>query len=177
MEKTNKTKVEEFIRVDHAGERGAIKIYEGQLLALNTFVKDDNLKKTIQEMKDQEKEHCNYFENEIKIRNIKPTKLMPLWDLLGVGIGFGSTLLGKKAAMLCTASVEEVIDEHYEKQINQLKPDEKILKEKIKKFRLDELHHKDIAYEKGATKKGLYKILDKIIKTGSKVAINISEKY
>ena len=176
MEKTNKTKVEEFIRVDHAGERGAIKIYEGQLLALNTFVKDDNLKKTIQEMKDQEKEHCNYFENEIKIRNIKPTKLMPLWDLLGVGLGFGSTLLGKKAALLCTASVEEVIDEHYEKQINQLKPDEKILKEKIKKFRLDELHHKDIAYEKGATKKGLYKILYKIIKTGSKVAINISEK-
>ena len=176
MKKTNKTKVEEFIRVNHAGERGAIKIYEGQLLALNTFVKDDNLKKTIQEMKDQEKEHCNYFENEIKIRNIKPTKLMPLWDLLGVGIGFGSTLLGKKAAMLCTASVEEVIDEHYEKQINQLKLDEKILKEKIKKFRLDELHHKDIAYEKGATKKGLYKILDKIIKTGSKVAINISEK-
>ena len=176
MEKTNKTKVEEFIRVDHAGERGAIKIYEGQLLALNTFVKDDNLKKTIQEMKDQEKEHCNYFENEIKIRNIKPTKLMPLWDLLGVGLGFGSTLLGKKAAMLCTASVEEIIDEHYEKQINQLKPDEKILKEKIKKFRLDELHHKDIAYKKGATKKGLYKILDRIIKTGSKVAINISEK-
>ena len=177
MKKTNNNKVEEFIRVDHAGERGAIKIYEGQLLALNTFVKDDNLKKTIQEMKDQEKEHCNYFENEIKIRNIKPTKLMPLWDLLGVGLGFGSTLLGKKAAMLCTASVEEVIDEHYEKQINQLKPDEKILKEKIKKFRLDELHHKDIAYEKGATKKGLYKILDRVIKTGSKVAINISEKY
>ena len=176
MKKTNKTKVEEFIRVDHAGERGAIKIYEGQLLALETLVKDDNLKKTIQEMKAQEKEHCNYFENEIKKRNIKPTKLMPLWDLLGVGLGFGSTLLGKKAAMLCTASVEEVIDEHYKKQINQLEPDENILKEKIKKFREDELHHKDIAYEEGATKKGLYKILDKIIKTGSKVAINISEK-
>ena len=176
MEKTNKTKVEEFIRVDHAGERGAIKIYERQLLPLNTLIKDDNLKNTIQEMKAQEKEHCNYFENEIKKRNIKPTKLMPLWDLLGVSLGFGSTLLGKKAAMLCTASVEEVIDEHYKKQINQLKPDEKILKEKIKKFRLDELHHKNIAYEKGATKKGLYKILDRIIKTGSKVPINISEK-
>jgi len=176
MEKTNKTKVEEFIRVDHAGERGAIKIYEGQLLALDTLVKDNNLKKTIQEMKAQEKEHCNYFENEIKKRNIKPTKLIPLWDLLGVGLGFGSTLLGKKAAMLCTASVEEVIDEHYKKQINQLKPDENILKEKIKKFREDELNHKDIAYDEGATKKGLYKILDKIIKTGSKVAINISEK-
>ena len=176
MKKTNKTKVEEFIRVDHAGERGAIKIYEGQLLALETLVKDDNLKKTIQAMKIHEKEHCDYFENEIKKRNIKPTKLMPLWDLLGVGLGFSSTLLGKKAAMLCTASVEEVIDEHYKKQINQLEPDENKLKEKIKKFREDELHHKDIAYEEGATKKGLYKILDKIIKTGSKVAINISEK-
>ena len=176
MEKTNKTKVEEFIRVDHAGERGAIKIYEGQLLALNTFVKDDNLKKTIQEMKNQEKEHCNYFENEIKIRNIKPTKLMPLWDLLGVGIGFGSTLLGKKAAMLCTASVEEVIQEHYTNQIKQLKPDEKKLKEKIIKFREDELMHKNIAYDEGATKEGVYSIIDKIIKTGSKIAINISEK-
>ena len=66
MKKTSKTKVEEFIRVDHAGERGAIKIYEGQLLALNTFIKDEDLKKTIQEMKIHEKEHCDYFENEIK---------------------------------------------------------------------------------------------------------------
>jgi ubiquinone biosynthesis monooxygenase Coq7 len=176
MEKTNKTKVEEFIRVDHAGERGAIKIYEGQLLALNTLIKDESLKKTIEEMKVHEKEHCDYFENEIKKRNIKPTKLLPLWDLLGVSLGFGSTMLGKKAAMLCTASVEEVIDKHYLNQINQLGPDEKKLKEKIEKFRLDELHHKDIAYEKGANKKGLYSILDKIIKTGSKIAINISEK-
>ena len=118
MKKTNKEKVKEFIRVDHAGERGAVKIYEGQLLALNTFVKDENLKKKIEEMKIHEKEHCEYFENEIKKRNIKPTKFLPLWDLLGVGLGFGSTILGKKAAMLCTASVEEVIDEHYLDQIN-----------------------------------------------------------
>ena len=176
MKKTNRNKIEEFIRVDHAGERGAIKIYEGQLLALKTVIKDEELKKKIEEMIIHEKEHADYFENEIKKRRIKPTKFLPLWDLLGVGLGFSSTLLGKKAAMLCTASVEEVIDEHYEKQINQLKTDEKILKEKIKKFRLDELHHKDIAYEKGATKKGLYGILDKVIKTGSKIAINISEK-
>jgi 3-demethoxyubiquinol 3-hydroxylase len=174
--KKSKNKVEEFIRVDHAGERGAVKIYEGQLLALNTFVKDNNLKKTIEEMKVHEKEHCDFFENEIKIRKIKPTKFLPLWDLLGIGLGFGSTILGRKAAMLCTASVEEVIDEHYLNQINQLGTDEKKLKKKIIKFRKDELHHKDIAYEKGATKKGFYSILDKIIKTGSKVAINISEK-
>ena len=176
MKKTNKKKIEEFIRVDHAGERGAIKIYEGQLLALNTIVKNDELKKKIEEMKVHEKEHCDYFENEIKKRNIKPTKFLPLWDLLGVGLGFGSTLIGKKAAMLCTASVEEVIDEHYQNQINQLKNDEKELKNKIIKFRNDELHHKDIAYEEGATKEGFYSIMDKIIKTGSKIAINISEK-
>ena len=174
--KNSKNKVEEFIRVDHAGERGAVKIYEGQLLALSTLVKDENLKKTIEEMKIHEKEHCEFFENEIKKRNIRPTKFLPLWDLLGVGLGFGSTLLGKKAAMLCTASVEEVIDKHYQNQIDQLGHDEKELKKKIIKFREDELHHKDIAYEKGATKKGLYSIMDKIIKVGSKVAINISEK-
>ena len=176
MKKTNKVKVEEFIRVDHAGERGAVKIYEGQLLALNTLVKNEELKKTVEEMKQHEKEHFDYFENEIKRRNIKPTKFLPLWDLLGVGLGFGSTLLGKKAAMLCTASVEEVIDKHYQNQIDQLMLDENDLKEKIKKFRDDELHHKNIAYENGASKKGLYSILDKIIKTGSKIAINISEK-
>jgi ubiquinone biosynthesis monooxygenase Coq7 len=127
-------------------------------------------------MKVHEKEHCDFFENEIKKRNISPTKFLPLWDLLGLGLGFGSTLLGKRAAMLCTASVEEVIDKHYLNQINQLGPNEKDLKKKIIKFREDELHHKDIAYEEGATKKGFYSILDKIIKTGSKIAINISEK-
>ena len=172
----SKNKVEEFIRVDHAGERGAVKIYEGQLLALNTLVKDDDLKNIVEEMKVHEKEHCEFFEKEIKKRNIKPTRLLPLWDLLGVGLGFGSTLLGKKAAMLCTASVEEVIDKHYLNQINQLGADEKELKKNIIKFREDELHHKDIAYEKGATKKGFYSILDKVIKIGSKIAISISEK-
>ena len=176
MKKTNKKKLEEFIRVDHAGERGAIKIYEGQLLALKTFKKDPELLKLVEEMREHEQEHSDFFENEIRVRNIKPTKFLPLWDLLGVGLGFGSTILGKKAAMLCTASVEEVIDKHYQSQIDQLQDDEKKLKEKIKKFRADELEHKDIAYEHGATKKGFYSVMDKIIKTGSKIAINISEK-
>ena len=176
MKKSSKKKIEEFIRVDHAGERGAIKIYEGQLLALNTVVKDDAMKKTIEEMREHEREHADYFEKEIKKRGIRPTKFLPLWDLLGVGLGFGSTILGKKAAMLCTASVEEVIDEHYQNQINQIESDEKKLKEKIIKFREDELHHKDIAYEKGASKEGIYLLFDKIVKTGSKIAIRISEK-
>ena len=176
MKKADRNKIEGFIRVDHAGERGAIKIYEGQLLALNTFVKDDKLKKMIEKIKNHEKKHLDFFNKEIKKRNIKPTKLLPLWDLLGVGLGFSSVMMGKKATMLCTASVEEVIDGHYQNQLNQLHADEKNLKEKIKKFRDEEIHHKNIAYDNGASKEGLYYILDKIIKTGSKVAINISEK-
>ena len=177
MKKTDKRKLEEFIRVDHAGELGAIKIYEGQLLALNTFNKDEKLKKLIEDMKIHEEEHSEYFEKEISKRNIKPTRFLKIWDLLGIGLGFGSTILGKKAAMLCTASVEEVIDTHYQNQIDQIGDDEIELKKKIIKFREDELHHKDIAFEEGASKEGLYKILDGIIKTGSKIAIKISEKY
>ena len=177
MTTTNKKTLEEIIRVDHAGERGAIKIYEGQLLALKTFKQNEFLKKKIEEMKEHEKEHYEYFDNEIKKRNIQPTKLLPLWDLMGVTLGFGTAMLGEKAAMLCTASVEEVIDGHYKNQTYKLKEDEKKLKEKIIKFREDELHHKEIAYDNGATKKGLYSLLDKVIKTSSRIAISIAKKY
>ena len=176
MTKTNKKILEEIIRVDHAGERGAIKIYEGQLLALKTFKQNEKLKLKIEEMKEHEKEHYEYFDKEIRKRNIKKTKLLPLWDLMGVTLGFGTAMLGEKAAMLCTASVEEVIDGHYKDQTYKLKDDEQDLKEKIKKFREDELDHKDIAYENGANKDGVYYFFDKIIKTGSKIAISLSEK-
>jgi len=176
MKKTNKKFLEELIRVDHAGERGAIKIYEGQLLALKTFKQDENLKNQIEEMKEHEKEHYEFFENEIKKRNIAPTKLLPIWDLFGVALGFGTAMLGKKATMLCTASVEEVIGDHYKDQTYRLYEDEKELKKNIIKFRNDELSHKDIAYEGGATKEGLYGLLDKVIKTSSRIAIKISKK-
>ena len=176
MEKTNKKTLEEIIRVDHAGERGAIKIYEGQLLALKTIKQDENLKEKIEEMKESEKEHLEYFEKEIQKRKIKPTSLLPLWDLIGVTLGFGSALLGQKATMLCTASVEEVIEDHYQNQLKKLGNDEKDLKEKIEKFKRDEINHKNIAYDTGATNKGFYSIMDKIIKTGSRIAITISEK-
>ena len=176
MEKTNKKILEEIIRVDHAGERGAIKIYEGQLLALKTLKQDEILKDKIEKMKDHEKEHLEYFEKEIQKRKIKPTYLLPLWDIMGVTLGFGTALLGKKAAMLCTASVEEVIEDHYQNQLKKLGNDEMDLKAKIEKFKSDEVNHKNIAYETGATNKGIYSIMDKVIKTGSKIAITISEK-
>ena len=176
MKKTNQKTLEEIIRVDHAGERGAIKIYEGQLLALKTIKQDNNLKDKIEEMKEQEKEHLEYFEKEIQKRKIKPTYLLPLWDLMGVTLGFGTALLGKKAALLCTASVEEVIEDHYQNQLKKLGNDEMELKAKIEKFKDDEAGHKNIAYESGATNKGLYSIMDKVIRTGSRIAITISEK-
>ena len=176
MKKTDQKILEEIIRVDHAGERGAIKIYEGQLLALNTIKQDEKLKTIIQEMKEQEKEHLEYFEKEIQKRKMKPTYLLPLWDLIGVSLGFGTVLLGKRAAMLCTASVEEVIEDHYQKQLKKIGNDEKELKTKIEKFKRDEINHKNTAYETGASKIGIYSIMDKVIKTGSKLAITISEK-
>ena len=176
MKKTNQKALEEIIRVDHAGERGAIKIYEGQLLALKTIKKDESLKDKIEEMKAQEKEHLEYFEKEIYKRNIKPTYLLPLWDIMGVTLGFGTALIGKKAAMLCTASVEEVIEEHYQNQLKKLGDDEKTLKAQIEKFKEDEVNHKNLAYKAGATNKGLYSIMYKVIRTGSKIAIAISEK-
>ena len=176
MQKTNIKKLEEIIRVDHAGERAAIKIYEGQLLALKTIKQDEFLKNKIEEMKEHEKEHLEYFEKEIQKRKIKPTYLLPLWDLMSVALGFSTVLLGKKAAMLCTAFVEEVIEDHYQNQLLQLGDDEEELKKKIEKFKEDETNHKNIANDIGATNKGIYSIMDKVIQTGSKIAITISEK-
>ncbi len=176
MKKTNQKILEEIIRVDHAGERGAIKIYEGQLLALKTIKQDESLKDKIEKMKEQEKEHLEYFEKEIQIRKIKPTYLLPLWDIIGITLGFGTALLGKKAAMLCTASVEEVIENHYQNQLKKLGNDEMELKAKIEKFKGDEVDHKNMAYEAGATNKGMYSIMDQVIRVGSRIAISISEK-
>ena len=176
MTKTDPKTLEEIIRVDHAGERGAIKIYEGQLLALSTIKQDEDLKNIIEEMKEHEKEHLEYFEKEIQKRKIKPTYLLPLWDIMGVSLGFGTALLGKKAAMLCTASVEEVIEAHYENQLKKIGSDEKELKIKIEKFKSDEVNHKNTAYDFGASKSGIYSVMDKLIRAGSKIAINISEK-
>ena len=176
MKKTNNKILEEIIRVDHAGERGALKIYEGQLLALKTIKQDETLINQIEEMREHEKKHYEYFDKEIQKRKIKPTYFLPLWDLMGITLGFGTALLGKKATMLCTASVEEVIENHYKNQIKKLGNDEKDLKEKIEKFKEDEVCHKNIAYESGATNKGLYSIMGTLIRTGSRIAITISEK-
>ena len=133
----------------------------------------------ISEMKEHEKEHLKYFEQQLAERKVRPTLLLPLWDVLGKSLGFVTGIMGKKATMLCTASVEEVIDKHYQSQIDYLETEEKEEKEllkKIKKFRQDELEHRDLAYEEGATKDGAFYFLDTIIKTGSKIAIEVAKR-
>ena len=128
MDKKNE-QIAEMIRVNHAGERGAIKIYEGQLRALQLFNKDPELQNTIKEMRDHELEHLEFFENQIIERKVRPTALLPLWDVLGTALGFGTALLGKKAIALCTSAVEEVIGGHYGEQIDILSKEYKEEKE------------------------------------------------
>jgi ubiquinone biosynthesis monooxygenase Coq7 len=148
-------------------------------MALQLLKSDPIMEAKIAEMKEHEKEHLKYFEQQLAERKVRPTLLIPLWDLLGVSLGFVTALMGKKATMLCTASVEEVIDQHYQSQIKHLEEEEKGEKDllkKIKKFRQDELEHRDIAYDEGATKKGAYGLLDLAIKTGSKIAIEVAKR-
>lgn len=171
--------IEEMIRVNHAGERGAIKIYEGQIKVLKFLKQEESLIQEIQEMRDHELEHLHFFENEIVKRNVRPTFLLPLWDLLGTTLGIGTALLGKKATALCTAAVEEVIGGHYSDQIETLENDfkeEKNLKDTFSKFRDDELEHKDKAEKMGSTNSGVYYVLDTIIKGTSRLAIEVSKR-
>lgn len=171
IKKQRKSKVESIIRVDHAGEYGAKRIYEGQLSVLKNH-------KEIKQMLKQELEHLDYFDNQIKKRRVRPTALMPLWHLGGFAMGAITALMGEKAAMACTVAVEEVIGEHYQSQIDSLKSDkdEAELTKKISKFRDEELEHKDAGLHHGAEEATGYTVLSSVIKTITKTAIFLSKR-
>ncbi len=169
---TREELLERIIRVDHAGEYGAVRIYEGQYAIL----KNSDEAETIQHMKEQEVVHRDRFEEIIAKRRVRPTVLSPLWHVAGYALGAGTALLGKEAAMACTEAVEEVIDEHYQHQLDQLGDDEKELKETIEKFRAEEVEHRDIAREKGAADAPGYEVLTGAVKAGSKLAIWLSSR-
>ena len=171
--KTNKKILEEIIRVDHAGEYGATRIYDGQIFV---FGKNSKIGKTIQHMADQEKEHIETFEKLIIKHRVRPTLLLPIWNIAGYFLGVSTALMGKKAAMACTVAVEKVIGEHYKNQSLTLENDQKKLKSTIQKFEKDELEHHDIGIENDAEKTPGYKLLNKIISLGCKTAIGISKK-
>lgn len=164
--------LEQVIRVNHAGEYGAKRIYAGQMAVL----KNDPCYPTLKHMAEQEEVHLQYFGKEIGERMIRPTALMPLWHALGFAVGAGAALVGKEAAMACTVAVEEVIDEHYREQLEQLGDDEAPLKESIEKFRQEELEHREIGLEHHAENAPGYEVLKQLIKCGSKAAIFLSKR-
>ena len=170
---TDKTILDEIIRVDHAGEYGATRIYDGQIAV---FGKDSKIGKTIQHMADQEQEHIEKFNELIIEKRVRPTALLPVWNIAGFALGAGTALMGEKAAMACTVAVEKVIGEHYREQQNLLEDDEKELKKTIAKFEKDELEHHDIGLEHDAENAPGYKVMTKVIEIGCKAAIAISKK-
>jgi ubiquinone biosynthesis monooxygenase Coq7 len=160
------------IRVDHAGEYGARRIYEGQLAVLGRT----KYAPILQHMKEQEQVHLDYFSKAIGKRRVRPTALLPIWHVAGFMLGAGTALLGHRAAMACTVAVEEAIDEHYAAQAETLGEDEAELKTTIERFRAEELEHRDIGLENEAELAPAYRLLSAAIKAGCKVAIRVAER-
>lgn len=161
-----------MIRVDHAGEFGARRIYEGQLAVLGKTA----CAPTLRHMHEQELVHLRTFEKLMVENRVRPTALQPVWHVAGFALGAATALMGEKAAMACTVAVEEVIDEHYAGQAGQLGDDQAELKDTIETFRQEELEHRDIGLEHGAEEAPAYELLSGAVKTGSRLAIWLSER-
>jgi ubiquinone biosynthesis monooxygenase Coq7 len=166
--------IDRIIRVDHAGEYGATRIYQGQLAVLGQRHTPEVA--AIRQMAEQEQNHLARFESLIVERRVRPTLLSPLWHVAGFALGAMSALLGPKAAMACTEAVEEVIDEHYARQAALLGGDEGELKRLIEDFRRHEIEHRDTARRWGAKAAPLYRLLGNAVKTASRIAIWSSER-
>ena len=169
---TPRQRLERMIRVDHAGEYGAKRIYQGQLAVLGRGDKGDILR----HMQEQEQHHLDTFSGLIADSRVRPTALLPLWHLAGFALGAATAALGTRAAMACTVAVEEAIDEHYAEQSAELGDDEAALRATIEEFRAEELEHRDIGLENEAELAPAYKLMSRIIKAGCKVAIAVSER-
>jgi ubiquinone biosynthesis monooxygenase Coq7 len=164
--------LEQVVRVDHAGEYGAKRIYQGQLAVL----RGTRHEPTIRHMQEQEQEHLDTFSRLIAERRVRPTALLPFWHVAGFALGAATAAMGYRAAMACTVAVEEAIDEHYQEQHRRLGEDEASLKADIQRFRDEELEHRDIGLANEAELTPGYRLLSAAIKLGCKVAIKVSEK-
>ncbi|XP_006892726.1 PREDICTED: ubiquinone biosynthesis protein COQ7 homolog [Elephantulus edwardii] len=177
LDNINWAAVDRIIRVDHAGEYGANRIYAGQMAVLGRT----SVGPIIQKMWDQEKDHLKKFsELMIKFR-ARPTVLMPLWNVMGFALGAGTALLGKEGAMACTVAVEESIAHHYNNQIRTLMEEDperyEELLQIIKKFRDEELEHHDTGLEHDAELAPAYTLLKNVIQAGCSAAIYLSERF
>ncbi|MCW5731658.1 MAG: demethoxyubiquinone hydroxylase family protein [Alphaproteobacteria bacterium] len=164
--------LERMLRVDHAGEYGARRIYDGQLAVLGRSAAAP----VIRRMAEQEQRHLETFDRFLIERRVRPTLLSPVWHVAGFALGAASALLGREAAMACTEAVEEVIDEHYARQAEALAGREPELRAAIEEFRRDEIEHRDLAREEGAREAPAYPVLTGAVKAGSRLAIWLSER-
>jgi ubiquinone biosynthesis monooxygenase Coq7 len=164
--------VARMLRVDHAGEYGATRIYEGQLDVLGRR----RAAGVIRQMAEAEKRHMARFETLLQERRVRPTLLHPLWTVAGYALGAATALLGEQAAMACTVAVEEVIDEHYQDQAAILGEEDPALRETILSFRDDEIAHRELAIARGAEESPAYDLIGAVVKTGSRVAIWLSTR-
>lgn len=169
---TKEQQIARYLRVNQAGELGAVRIYQGQRAVLGKGRHGPLLA----HMAEQEKHHLDTFSKLIGERGVRPTALSPLWHVAGFVLGAGTALLGERAAMACTVAVEEAIDEHYADQAAALGEDEAELKATIEQFRVEELEHRDIGLANEAEKAPAYPLLSTAIKTGCKIAIWLSER-
>lgn len=165
--------VKRMIRVDHAGEYGAVRIYAGQLAVL----KNKASRELVEHMASQEKRHLETFERIMRERGVRPTVLMPLWHMAGFAMGAATALLGEKAAFACTVAVESVIDGHYAAQQNRLGKQESELARTIEEFRAEEREHHDTSLNQGARQAPLYPALSTVVKGASKLAIWLSTRF
>lgn len=172
---TSKKTIDQMIRVNQAGEFGAVRIYKGQL----DFLKDksDDSYHEVQHMAEQEKKHLDTFNKIMTERHVRPTVFSPLWHVAGYAMGAITASMGKEAAMACTEAVEDVIDEHYAKQLDSLGNEEKELKDVIAQFREEEIEHRDKSIDHGAHDAPAYHALRFGVKTASKLAIFLSERF
>jgi ubiquinone biosynthesis monooxygenase Coq7 len=164
--------IQRMIRVDHAGEYGAVRIYDGQL----AVIRHGRGRDEIRHMAEQEARHLAAFNELVRARRVRPTLLQPVWHMAGYALGMATVLLGEEAAMACTVAVEEVIDEHYRGQADRLGDGEPALKQKILTFRDEELAHRQRAIEHGATETLGYDLISGAIKAGSRLAIWLSTR-
>jgi len=165
-----------MIRVDHAGEYGAVRIYEGQLAVLGADKSKAKTVAAIRHMAQQEQGHLKAFDTLINERRVRPTALEPVWRAAGFALGAATALIGEKAAMACTAAVEEVIDEHYAGQIERLGNSDPTLRQTVEIFRADEIAHRDTALAHGAEDAPAYRLLSGAIKAGCHLAIALSTR-
>lgn len=165
-------KIARILRVDHAGEYGATRIYAGQLDVLGR----GRGAGVVRQMAEAEGRHLARFDALLRERKVRPTLLHPLWTVAGYALGAATALLGERAAMACTVAVEEVIDEHYRHQAEMLEGEDPALQETILSFRGDEIAHRAVAVAHGAEETPGYDLITGVVKTGSRIAIWLSTR-